>query len=489
MATADLAAQKPEDATEADTPAPHQKLTDSSQGSAASLGVEGPAAAQPNGTSAVNEDRKEMSKPEAEREPPALDVAKSESLLRPIQDMSEPETEREPPALDVAKSESLLRPIQAVPGYVAHTVGNLLGGATLGAGWAIGKADAKLGNAAQASDSEAFKLGFRAWLYANGIWPTVLCETGPYGNDLGPLPQDAVARRRMLRSVPLFVSNHVSYLDTVILPLVLEVPKLMAMAEVASWPLFGQLCQDMDMVWVDRKSEESRRAAREAIDIHSREWQDGDRPLLLWPEGTTSNGQGIKEFKSGAFSPGVPVRPVVIKYTGDWDPANVNFRVDISSQESGKDSPSSAASYGDKEWVEQFLGHLVHSCTVLICKPYYPTGPEKSDPELFKANVRKLMLERLEELTQREEQRKKNKDGLSKLGNSFTEASNDFLGGVEQMLGAAGRRLSETSEQVQQVSIPWLQKLWKEPGRPKEKTHKTKIREKKVVATASTSSS
>ncbi|CAE7208102.1 unnamed protein product [Symbiodinium sp. CCMP2456] len=108
--------------------------------------------------------------------------------------------------LDVAKSEGVLRPLETVPGLVAHAVGTLVGGASLGAGWAVGRAEEKLGRR-QVTDSAAFKMGFRTWLYANGIWPTILCESGPYGNDFGPLPSDPEVRQRMLRATPLIVST------------------------------------------------------------------------------------------------------------------------------------------------------------------------------------------------------------------------------------------------------------------------------------------
>eukprot|EP00930_Biecheleria_cincta_P076167 TRINITY_DN63385_c0_g1_i1.p1 TRINITY_DN63385_c0_g1~~TRINITY_DN63385_c0_g1_i1.p1 ORF type:complete len:424 (+),score=93.78 TRINITY_DN63385_c0_g1_i1:30-1301(+) len=394
-----------------------------------------------------------------------------------------------PAALDVAKADSVLKPIQALPGIVAHTVGNLVGGATLGAGWAIGKADAKLGKTKLASDSEAFKMGFRAWLYANGIWPTVLCEGGPYGNDFVPLPSDASARCQMLRSTPIVISNHVSYLDTVILPLVLEVPKLVAMAEVKTWPLFGQLCRDMDMIWVDRKDPDSRTAAKEAISEHAQKWERGERPLLVWPEGTTSNGQGIKEFKSGAFAPGKAVRPVVIKYTGDWDPANVNFREDVSppgaketsggapsdlassDKVDGESSPSCASKYGDTEWVQQFMGHMVHSCTVLVCKTYQPTKAEQADPELFKSNVHKLMQERLRELNEFVERRKPAKDAKSRTGSfsdSVEKATDELIGNMGRLFDKAGRKFSETSEQLQ-ASVPWLPKFFPEQRSSSEK--------------------
>lgn len=41
---------------------------------------------------------------------------------------------------------------------------------------------------------------------------------------------------------------------------------------------------------------------------------EGKRPLLLFPEGMTSNGTHILPFKSGAFLAGVPVKPVVLRY-------------------------------------------------------------------------------------------------------------------------------------------------------------------------------
>jgi len=362
--------------------------------------------------------------------------------------------------------------LQSVPGLVAHTVGNVVGAASLGAGWALGKADAAvgrrgglpvpgLGGAQQVSDSVHFRLGFRTWLYANGIMPTVLIESGPYGNDIVPLSKDPDARRRILRSTPLIVSNHVSYLDAVVLPWVLEAPKLMAMSEVASWPLFGQLCQEMEMIWVDRADPDSRIAAKQAIVDHVDQWSDGCRPLLIWPEGSCSNGRGLKDFKTGVFSPGVAVRPVIIKYTGDWDPANVNFRETSGPSRRGSTSsgtsPESSAdadsdAYGDAEWAKQFFGHLCHSCTVLICRPYRPSKAEQKDPALFKENVRELMKQRLEELHQQEDRKRAEKEqgnGIEKnaraLLGSVTKGADKLFSGVSSSLMSAWRA-SKSSE-------------------------------------------
>lgn len=45
-------------------------------------------------------------------------------------------------------------------------------------------------------------------------------------------------------------------------------------------------------------------------------WARGWRgnPLLLFPEGTTSNGSCLLRFKTGVFASGVPVYPVTVKY-------------------------------------------------------------------------------------------------------------------------------------------------------------------------------
>lgn len=40
----------------------------------------------------------------------------------------------------------------------------------------------------------------------------------------------------------------------------------------------------------------------------------GYRPVVLFPEGTTTNNRYLLPFATGAFVAGVPVQPVVIKY-------------------------------------------------------------------------------------------------------------------------------------------------------------------------------
>ena len=53
---------------------------------------------------------------------------------------------------------------------------------------------------------------------------------------------------------------------------------------------------------------------KERISSAARGEAEGQRPMLLFPEGTTTNGLYLLPFKSGAFLAGCPLQPVILKY-------------------------------------------------------------------------------------------------------------------------------------------------------------------------------
>lgn len=332
---------------------------------------------------------------------------------------------RLPIELDTVKVDDRLGIAGSLPAMAVRAVSGLVGLAGLGIGYGMAKfwtAQDWSGDCSMAN-STSFRMGCEAFLYANGIFPSVLCEH-EQGYQVGPLPEDEDQQEELFRSTPIIVANHVSYLDAMILPHICKMPRLMSKSEVKNWPFFGCVGEDLDSIWVDRSSPETRMKALEAVADHVASWRDGDRPLLIFPEGTTSNGRGLCEFRKGAFTSGAPVRPVVIKYTGSWNPASVNFREaelddePLKQSKKKKEKKRRSASegrlsadstkrssisgryipYGDGDWAVQFAGHLVHSCTALVCRIYYPSEQEQADPMLYAANVRQYMLERLQEL-------------------------------------------------------------------------------------------
>ncbi len=111
----------------------------------------------------------------------------------------------------------------------------------------------------------------------------------------------------------LIVSNHVSWLDIPLLSAILPV-SFIAKREVKTWPLFGAMAKLQRTVFVDRDRRQS--TASSAGEIVTR-LQQGDC-LVLFPEGTSSDGSAVLPFKSSYFAPaehlGVATVPVTLVY-------------------------------------------------------------------------------------------------------------------------------------------------------------------------------
>ena len=65
-----------------------------------------------------------------------------------------------------------------------------------------------------------------------------------------------------------------------------------------------------------RRSPETRKRALKEICDRARSTDNLLPQLFLCPEGTNTNRKALIQFKVGAFAPGVPVQPVLIKYPG-----------------------------------------------------------------------------------------------------------------------------------------------------------------------------
>jgi 1-acyl-sn-glycerol-3-phosphate acyltransferase len=94
----------------------------------------------------------------------------------------------------------------------------------------------------------------------------------------------------------LFVCNHVSYLDIEVLGSLIK-GSFVAKAEVRDWPIFGWLARLQRSVFVERRAGRT----AESRDEMSERLAAGDS-LILFPEGTTSDGNRILPFKSALFS-------------------------------------------------------------------------------------------------------------------------------------------------------------------------------------------
>lgn len=94
----------------------------------------------------------------------------------------------------------------------------------------------------------------------------------------------------------LFVGNHLSYLDITVLGGLLPA-SFIAKKEVANWPLFGTLARLQRTVFMDRARTA---AAREKETLGRRIGEGHD--LILFAEGTSSDGRSVLPFKSSLFA-------------------------------------------------------------------------------------------------------------------------------------------------------------------------------------------
>jgi 1-acyl-sn-glycerol-3-phosphate acyltransferase len=113
----------------------------------------------------------------------------------------------------------------------------------------------------------------------------------------------------------LIVSNHVSWLDILVLSAVAPV-SFVAKREVGSWPFFGSLARLQRTVFIDR---DRRHATGPSRDVMRERLKQGDI-LVLFPEGTSHDGRSVLPFKSSFFGAaeieGVLVQPVSLAYRG-----------------------------------------------------------------------------------------------------------------------------------------------------------------------------
>jgi 1-acyl-sn-glycerol-3-phosphate acyltransferase len=93
----------------------------------------------------------------------------------------------------------------------------------------------------------------------------------------------------------LLAGNHISYLDIPLLASCLDIT-FVAKADVAQWPLFGFLAKIAQTAFIERKPSQ---AKKQKIDLKKR-LLSGER-LMIFPEGTSSNGEKVLPFKTPLF--------------------------------------------------------------------------------------------------------------------------------------------------------------------------------------------
>ncbi|KAI5564057.1 hypothetical protein POPTR_014G042200v4 [Populus trichocarpa] len=170
------------------------------------------------------------------------------------------------------------------------------------------------------------------------------------------------------------ISNHVSYLD-ILYHMSASFPSFVAKRSVAKLPLVGLISKCLGCVYVQRESKSSDFKGVSGIVTErvKESHENSSAPMMmLFPEGTTTNGDFLLPFKTGAFLATAPVRPVILRYpyqrfSPAWDSISGALHVFY--------------------LFCQFINHM----EAVWLPVYYPSQEEKDDPKLYASNVRRLM--------------------------------------------------------------------------------------------------
>lgn len=115
----------------------------------------------------------------------------------------------------------------------------------------------------------------------------------------------------------LIAANHVSWIDIVVLSALTPL-SFIAKKEVNNWPGFGTLARLQRTVFIDRDRRHTTGASRDEM----QERLAAKETLVLFAEGTSSDGYRVLPFKSAYFAaaerPDVVVQPVTLAYRGHW---------------------------------------------------------------------------------------------------------------------------------------------------------------------------
>ena len=94
----------------------------------------------------------------------------------------------------------------------------------------------------------------------------------------------------------IYVSNHISYLDIPVIGSLLRA-SFVAKKDVASWPVFGFLSTLQQTAFISRDRADATKAKNDLDQMLN----DG-KSLIIFPEGTSTDGREVVPFKSSLFS-------------------------------------------------------------------------------------------------------------------------------------------------------------------------------------------
>ncbi|XP_053722622.1 lysophosphatidylcholine acyltransferase 2 [Synchiropus splendidus] len=170
----------------------------------------------------------------------------------------------------------------------------------------------------------------------------------------------------------LAVAPHSTFFDGIVC-IIAGLPSTVSRVENLATPIFGRFVRCLQPVLVSRKDPDSRKNTIQEID--SRAKSGGLWPqVLIFPEGTCTNRSCLITFKQGAFIPGVPVQPILLRYPNRLDTVTWTWQ-----------------GFSSRTLLLLTLSQLYTTVEIEFLPPHIPTEEEKKSPALLASRVREIM--------------------------------------------------------------------------------------------------
>ncbi|XP_034490391.1 lysophosphatidylcholine acyltransferase [Drosophila innubila] len=174
----------------------------------------------------------------------------------------------------------------------------------------------------------------------------------------------------------LVVAPHSSYVDSIFV-VSGHPPSIVAKRETADIPLLGRIINYAQPIYVQREDPNSRQTTIRQIVDRTRS-NDNWQQVVIFAEGTCTNRTALIKFKPGAFYPGVPVQPVLLRYPNKYDTFTWTW-----------DGP------GVLRLLWLTMTQFYNRCEVEYLPVYTPSPAEVADANLYAHNVREVMAKAL----------------------------------------------------------------------------------------------
>ena len=117
------------------------------------------------------------------------------------------------------------------------------------------------------------------------------------------------------QKAPMVICNHVSWVDTLCMISIL-CPSFVAKEEVSHIPVVGFVAKALQALFVDRESRSDKDLIMKKIQERCTLFKncDGLPQLLIFPEGTNTNGKSMLHFKRGAFNNYENLQVICLEY-------------------------------------------------------------------------------------------------------------------------------------------------------------------------------